>query len=409
MKATGKINLQAWMADPETWEVMKALTDKGGEARFVGGCVRDSIVNRRVYDVDIATSWHPSEVIERLQYRDIKVVPTGIDHGTVTAIVDGKPFEITTLRHDVKTYGRHADVEFTDDWIQDAARRDFTMNAIFCDLDGTLYDLYGGVEDLRNGHILFVGDAEERIMEDVLRILRFFRFYAHFGKGEPDKSAVKAIKKFAHLIPKLSAERIHHETLKLLEAEKAHQAWHIIVDQGILPHWLPEAQNVDVLGRLIDLEQEYNTKLYAIRRLAALLPEKAKVVKTVANYMRLSKVDRHNLELMCQSDLGVSLQMSEKDIRQFVYRYNNDVLRNQLLLVSARTDQKENLLELYHYATSCRLPEYQLLGQDVLDLGITPGPQVGDYLRQVEQWWIDQDFKPLRRESLDYLKNIVQV
>ncbi len=208
---TGTLAKQAWMIAPETVTLMAALSADGGEARFVGGCVRNALCNRKVIDIDIATPLKPDEVIERLTAAKIHYVPTGLKHGTVTAIVDGKPFEITTLRVDVQNHGRHADVAFTADWKADAARRDFTINAMSATPDGDLYDPFNGVDDLRKGRVIFVGDAEKRIAEDILRILRYFRFLAHFGKGEADKGAIAACAKFAPQIKTLSAERLRQK------------------------------------------------------------------------------------------------------------------------------------------------------------------------------------------------------
>src|SRR5215510_13136350 len=218
MQSSDRLDPQPWMIAAETVAVMAALSSAGGEARFVGGCVRDALLGRPVTDVDIATHEPPERVMNLLSRAGIKAVPTGIKHGTVTAVIGRKHFEITTLRRDVETYGRHARVEYTNDWAADAARRDFTMNALFCSLDGTIYDPFGGLADLREHRVRFVGDAEARIREDVLRLLRFFRFYAHYGAPPPDAAALAACRALAPLLPTLSGERVCGETLKLLLA-----------------------------------------------------------------------------------------------------------------------------------------------------------------------------------------------
>src|SRR5690606_37975346 len=193
-----------WMTAPQTRAVIDALTQDGGQVRFVGGCVRDALLGRPVKDIDIATPDPPETVIERLTRAGIRTVPTGIDHGTVTAVIGQKHFEITTLRHDVETFGRRARVAFTADWEADAARRDFTINAISAEPDGSLHAPFGGAADLAAGRVRFVGEPEARIREDVLRLLRFFRFHAWYGRGEPDREALEACGRLAHLLPTLS-------------------------------------------------------------------------------------------------------------------------------------------------------------------------------------------------------------
>jgi len=406
MEPTGKINKPAWIADPETWEVMEALFLNDGDARFVGGCVRDSIVNRTVYDIDIATPLTPKEVIKRLKVSNIKYIPTGLEHGTITAIVNGRPYEITTLRKDIETHGRHATVEFTDNWEEDAARRDLTMNAIFCSIEGEIYDPFNGITDLREGRIRFVGNAHERIQEDILRILRFFRFYAHFGKEEPDAETLKSCKELAPGLENLSAERIQKEVLKLLSADNAGKSWKIMKDNEILPHVIPEASHIDRLDNIINLEDEYHSKTWPIRRLAVLIDEDPEIAKRVGNRLKLSNDDKKQLIRMVTPKLQLSLDISEHGLRKAVYIHGNDMTRNFLLLASARTGRTENLGALYKIATSLRLPRFPIRGQDILDLGVPAGPKVGEVIKSLENWWIEQDFSPKRRDCLDELERL---
>ena len=221
------------MTAPATRAVTEALSAEGATVRFVGGCVRDAVLGRDAKDVDIATPDPPETVIALLEAAGLKAVPTGIAHGTVTAVADGTPFEVTTLRHDVETDGRHAKVAFTDDWVADAARRDFTLNALYCDADGALYDPVGGIEDARRGRVRFVGDARARIEEDALRLLRFFRFHAHYGRGEADATALAACRELAPLLANLSGERLRDETLKLLAAPESAPVVALMIDMGV--------------------------------------------------------------------------------------------------------------------------------------------------------------------------------
>src|SRR5215469_14329244 len=262
-----RIEPQPWMTEPATRDVLAALAVGGAEARFVGGSVRDALLGREIEDIDIATPALPEQVIELLQKRGIKVVPTGLAHGTVTAIA-GSPerhFEITTLRRDVETYGRRARVAFDADWAADAARRDFTINAIFLDPDGTLHDPVGGLADLRAHRVRFVGDPATRIAEDVLRILRYYRFEARFGTGEGDPGARAACRAAASLLPNLSAERVVQELVRLLETPDPVPALQMMQQDGVLTMIRPEARRLDRLRQMIVVEPEADP----LRRLAA--------------------------------------------------------------------------------------------------------------------------------------------
>ncbi len=329
------------MVAPETQAVMKALLDNDGDARFVGGCVRNALVNKPVIDIDIATPLLPEEVIDRLKNHKIAYAPVGLKHGTVTAIVDGTPFEVTTLRLDVQTFGRHAEVKFTDDWKTDASRRDFTMNAIFATVDGDLFDPFGGIADLRNGIVKFVGEAEKRIEEDVLRILRFFRFYAHFGRGEPDSAALKACAAAADQVARLSSERIRQEVLKLLESDNCAGTWKLMMDCGVVTHFLPEATHTAALENLVQLEAQLECPAFALRRLAALLEVTAKGLPHIAQHLKLSNDQSAQLATMMKPDAGVSMQMDERAVRKLVYKIGNDMVRSLLLLAAARTRENQ--------------------------------------------------------------------
>lgn len=400
----GKISKQAWMVAPETQRVMESLMRDGGDARFVGGCVRDALVNRKVIDIDIATPLKPEEVIARLQTDKIAVVPTGLKHGTVTAVCDGRPFEITTLRRDAATYGRHADVIFTDDWRVDAARRDFTFNALYATMEGDVHDFFGGIEDLRIGRVAFIGDAEERIREDVLRILRFFRFYAHLGRGDADAAALAACEKLSDLIPRLSAERIRTEVLKLLESPRAADVWQLMMEHRIVTRFLPEATNTQRLSRLIALEDKYQSHGFIMRRLAAVLDVTVQGIIDISDDLRLSREQTQQLLALFEPAFDVTLRMDEKTTRHAVYKLGNDVVRSLLLLRAAASGTEENLRDIYGWATAFRVPRFPLVGNDVLAMGIPPGPEVGRVLADVEDWWASQDFAPGRTKCLERLK-----
>ncbi len=389
----------AWMNEKETVEVMQAL---GDDARFVGGCVRDSLANRPTCDIDIATSLTPAQVKERLAEHDIICIDTGIKYGTVTAIVgDGKPFEITTLREDVETDGRHAKVKFIDDWEKDASRRDFTINAMSANLQGEVFDYFGGMEDLRTGIVRFVGDAKTRVEEDYLRILRYFRFYKSFERGDPNKDALEACRLGAKGILGLTPERIGQEMSKFLKMDDIAGTWKLMLESNVVQNFLPEATNVEKLEKLEKLEKEYENQSDTVRKLAAL------VVKTdgVKDKLKLSNYQAEQLEKMFNKHSAISIKNTEKiDIRKLVYKEGNDMARSLLLLAAANTDDTSGLKELYNEATVFREPLLPIQGKDVLALGVKEGKDVGVLLHCVEDWWVDEDFKPKRKECLDQLK-----
>jgi poly(A) polymerase len=415
---------QPWMTAPETRAVVAALTADGTEVRFVGGCVRDALLGRPVKDVDIATPDRPQRVMELLARAGIRAIPTGIEHGTVTAVVGRTPFEITTLRRDVETYGRRAKVAFTDDWTADAARRDFTINALSCTPDGRLYDPFGGLADLRAGRVRFVGDPEARIREDVLRLLRFFRFYAHYGAAPPDPAALAACRALAPLLPGLSGERVRDEILKLLLAPEPASVVELMRDQGVLRQILPEATNPARLRALVTLEGVTPARLVvgadALRRLAALLEDSAEAAAAVAARLRLSNAERDRLVGMIEAAPAVSPDLDPQARRRLLYRLGADRVRDAALLAwagavaageradrpGATRQEVEAWIGLLETAATWVRPVFPLKGQDVLKLGLEPGPEVGRLLAETEAWWIERDFAPDRAACLARLRDL---
>src|SRR5215467_1408951 len=325
-----RIDPQPWMVEPATLVVLRALAAGDAEARFVGGSVRDALLGQRIGDIDIATSASPERVIELLEKARIKVVPTGLDHGTVTAIVPPRHFEITTLRRDVETYGRRARVAFDADWAADAARRDFTINAIFLDLDGTIHDPVGGLPDLRARRIRFVGDPATRIAEDVLRLLRYYRFEARFGTGEGDPAARAACRAAAHLLPKLSAERVAQELVRLLETPDPILALRMMQQDGVLAVILPEARGLDRLRHMIAIEPERDS----LRRLAALIETDAAGAEALAERLRFSNAWRDRLKGLA-SPWPVEPQGAAHAQRRALYRLGAERYRDIVLLQAA--------------------------------------------------------------------------
>ena len=411
-----RIAPQDWMTAPATRRVMAAFGDAGIEARFVGGCVRDALLGRTVTDIDIATPAPPDRATSILEAAGIAVHPTGVKHGTVTAVADHRPFEITTLRRDVENFGRHARVEFTDDWQADAARRDFTMNAISCGPDGALFDYFGGIEDARAGRVRFVGSPEDRIREDVLRLLRLFRFQAHYGRTPLDADALAAAEKMAPQLATLSGERIRNETLRLLVAPDPLPVLASMRERNVLQHFLPEATQPQRLAGLVRLENSVllveglKIRPDPIRRLAALLTSDADVARTVAERLRLSNDERDRLVALA-SFLPLDPNADNVAIHRRIYEDGAAMHLDRALLSWAPSfddmgDMKGWVAHVFD-AYAWGDPQLPIKGADALALGVAPGPRVGELVSAVEQWWIDGDFRADRDACLAKLRELI--
>ena len=404
-----KIAPQPWMKAAPTRALLKALGNAGIAARFVGGCVRDALLGRPIADVDLATPARPEEVIAALEKARIKAVPTGIEHGTITAVFNsqGPPghFEITTLRRDVETDGRHARVAFDADWAEDAARRDFTINAIYLDPDGTLYDPVGGLADLKAHRVRFVGEPARRIAEDVLRVLRYYRFEARFGTGDGDEAARAACRDAAPLLAGLSAERVAQELLRLLAVPDPVPALRMMAEDGVLAAILPEATRLDRLQRLIAFEPQPDP----LRRLAALVAVDAAGAVALAERLRLSNAERDRLAGLAPPwplDPGGDKRAQ----RLALYRLGSERYRDLALLLAAEGAMDQaRLAELLALAAGWQPPCFPLKGRDVTVLGIPPGKRVGELLALVRDWWEAGDFTADRVACLTRLKEIASI
>jgi len=391
-----------WMTSPETRAVMDVLNRDGDMARFVGGCVRSAVLELPISDIDIATRYRPEKTTELLKDAGIRVVPTGLQHGTVTAIVNHEHFEITTLRLDVETDGRRAVVAFTEDWKEDAARRDFTMNAMFLCPDGNLEDPFGGHADALSGLVRFVGDPSTRIREDVLRILRFFRFHAHFGKDGIDSVGLKACSDHAALIKTLSGERIRTEFLKLLGAPNPGPVLAAMEKAGVLSEFLPGPYAPDALQRLIKFSREETDP---ILRLAAFAPERPDQAFRASQRMRFSNAEAARFTDLSRGHLGE--MTSDQAMRRQIYAHGNTLFEDLVRLhhASGTLDDK-NTRALLARSKGWSKPALPVRGADFVELGIAAGPGVGDFLREIEIWWIERDFAPGREECLSEIRRM---
>ncbi|HEX4181359.1 MAG TPA: CCA tRNA nucleotidyltransferase [Caulobacteraceae bacterium] len=402
------------MTASATRAVMEALTAAGGSeaARFVGGCVRDTLTGHPIGDIDIATPLTPDRVIAALRAAGLKAIPTGVDHGTVTAVSGGKPFEITTLRRDVETDGRRAVVAFTTDWDEDAQRRDFRLNALYADAEGRLFDPTGeGAADARAGRIVFIGDAEARIREDALRILRFFRFRAWYGKGEPDAVGLVACERLKGLLTHLSAERIAKELLKLLAADDPRPAVRLMAATGVLGAILPRAQGIGRFERLVGIETDQLFQCDPDLRLAALLPDDPAVGAEVAQALRLSNAQRDRLIAALGTDQRIVSWLSPREARRAIYRLGADTFCDRVLLAWSRIDHPAATPQwraLPPMARSWPRPTFPLTGEQVMAAGVPKGPLVGAVMREVEDWWIDHDFPDDPLSMVERLKAVAQ-
>jgi poly(A) polymerase len=379
-----------WMNEAPVQQILATLGGAGIAARFVGGCVRNWLLGRAVDDIDIAVDKPPETVMRALEAADIKVVPTGLRHGTVTAIVKGKPFELTTLRRDVETDGRRAVVAFTDDWRTDAGRRDFTFNALYADAEGTIYDYFDGRADLLAGRVRFIGDPDRRIAEDHLRVLRFFRFYAWFGQPPLDAASFTACRRNAGTLGNLSGERVAKELLRLLAAPAPADALEAMAEAGALDHWLPEYSGTECLRGLVEREDVPGP----LRRLAAIVSPPA---TAVAKRLKLSTQESLRLQLMLEPDVPGAAE----SLHAALYRHGTSLFIDRFLL-EGPADWRAALAEARRWTP----PTLPISGADVLALGLKPGPQVGALLEAVERWWIAGDFSADRAACLTELKRL---
>lgn len=396
----GQLAIESWMIAPDVSAVFAALTKDGKEARFVGGCVRDALMKRPIGDIDIATQEPPERVVTLLKDAGIQAVPTGIEHGTVTAVLNGKTFEITTLRCDVSTDGRRATVAFTDDWREDAARRDFTFNTLSATPDGSVYDYFNGMQDLAHRLIRFVGRVDERIAEDRLRMLRYFRFMATLGMRIAERYEFQMVVNNAEHLAELSAERIRDELLKIVGSSNQHDAVRIMFEQGIFAVILPEVADTVWFKRLSWLDSSAikigDIGPDPIRRLAALIETDGAGAEAVARRLKLSRAQIRRLTRLKAPAWQAAPETSEAELRGLLSELGaEEVIDLALLEWSHRLIITPRLLKseteawqkLLTQAAAWEPIDLPIKGGDIVALGIPPGPRVSELLREVEAWW----------------------
>ena len=396
-----------WLQDPALQRLLGVLSENGEEARVVGGAVRNTLMGRPIADVDIATTALPGETVRRAEGAGLRAVPTGIAHGTVTVVADGRPFEVTTLRRDVETDGRHARVAFGRDWRADAERRDFTINALYCDAKGEVLDLVGGIKDIESRTLRFIGDPARRIAEDHLRTLRFFRFFAWYGEGRPDADGLRACARAKGGLARLSAERVWGELRRLLEAPDPSRALLWMRQAGVLTAVLPESERwgIDAIHGLTGAERAFGWAPEAMLRLAAIVPPDAARLGELARRLRLSTAERDRL-LAWASAEPVAPDIGDGPFRARLFFGDRQAIVDRLRLgiAAARAkggalDDLARLSRLLEEAERFEPPPFPLGGADLAAAGIAPGPAMGAALKRLQGIWVDSGFA-LGRDAL---------
>ena len=397
-----------WLKRPETGRVFAALAASGVETRAVGGAVRNTLLGLPVTEIDLATTALPDRAMTLARKAGLKAVPTGIEHGTVTVVADGVAFEVTTLRRDVETFGRHATVAFTENWTEDARRRDFTINALYAGSDGTVFDPLDGYADLVAGRVRFIGDAEARIKEDYLRILRFFRFNAYYGKGPLDPEELAACVRLRDGLDQLSAERVAGELRKLLVAPQAVDAVEALFDYGLLTQLLGGVPRLMRFERLVAAEQALGLASDAALRLAALAVFVREDAERLAARLRLSNNELAVLALGAE-DHAIAELPDEAAAKRALYRLGPCSFEAHVLLAAADAGippGDRNWREALRLADRWQAPEFPVRGTDIMALGAVKGPAVGEILRTLEAEWIASGFAMSREALLARAKEI---
>ncbi|OPZ78085.1 MAG: CCA-adding enzyme [Alphaproteobacteria bacterium ADurb.Bin438] len=414
MKPVGELSKPSWLVSKKLIEIFAKLDNN---AKIVGGAVRDAIKkpNKKVTDIDIATPILPDEVLTRLKTLDKNIYAVkdiGIKHGTVSVFSNEMSYEITTLRRDDKTDGRHAEVSFTDDYLEDAKRRDFTFNSLYADLDGKVYDPFGGLYDLSHGIVKFIGNPDERINEDYLRILRFFRFFAYFGYGRVDPQAYDACRKNASKLQEISKERIRDEIFKILMSDMPEDIFLLMQNAGLLPFIVNSKINIGALRQLVFLEGrglriEVVGGANIIRRLACLIEGEP---SEVADFLKLSKKQKSDLVLL--STMKINNGINENYIKELIEKYGVAKFLDLLLISWAKErdyeiSSKENTKwrEILDFAVNADVPEFPITGKDLIEMGFTQGERVGVLLKTLKSAWISSGFTLTKEQLLGILKN----
>ncbi len=403
-----KINIKNWRLNKEVSLLFKIFREEKEEIRFIGGCVRDFLILKKDSDIDLATTMLPSEVLKNLKKNKINTVTSGISHGTVIAIINKKKFEITSLRKDIKTDGRRAVVEYTKDWIIDSERRDFTINAISCDLNGKLYDYHNGINDLKLGKIKFIGDTEKRIKEDYLRILRYFRFYAYYGKKDLNKKDLLITSRFSKFLKKLSKERISSEFKKILSCPTCSKTLGIMNNKNILNKIFYGNINLYLIKKLENTDWIKSFQNFYNKLVILLLDNK--FFKKNIKLLKLSNSENKYLEKIFFYKKKFIFSNKKEDILKLVYVHGRSLSIDLVILYFLKKEinknNKLNFIRTMNMIEKFKIPIFPLEGKDILKLGFKSGPQVGLILKNIENWWVNNQFKPSKKDCIKKIKQL---
>lgn len=398
------LDMNKIIRDEKIYELFKAVENHGGVLRFVGGAVRDTLAGKKGFDLDLATDLSPDEMVEACEDYGLKTVPIGIKFGTVGVLINNKVLEVTSLRKDVKTDGRHAEVVFTTDWEIDASRRDLTINAVYADEKGNVFDYYNGIDDLERGIVRFIGSPSVRIKEDYLRILRFFRFYSIYGKGEINQKALQACIENKNGLKQLSMERIRDELDKILLTPKSSEVFQLMFNNDILSVILPQPKNFDKLDFLIELIGEYNIEPSALRRLFLIYEPDELLAENLASRLKMSKKQKQMF--LCWSRVNPPLEdfLDRNSLNKLIYKYGKEFCINKLLLQLAIAKRDiPNLNDLLKYIDNYEIPIFPLRGRDLIEAGIDASAKVGEKLKTLENVWIESGFSLSAKQMLNLL------
>ena len=403
------LNMDTIITDKAVLKLFEIVENHGGILRFVGGAVRDALAGIKGFDLDLATDMSPDELVETCEENNIKTIPIGIKYGTVGVVINDNVLEVTSLRKDIETDGRHAKVEFTSDWNEDASRRDLTINAVYADEKGNVFDYYNGIEDLEKGIVRFIGNPNLRIQEDYLRILRFFRFYSIFGKGDIDSKALMACSANHAGLSKISIERIRDEFFKIMLTPNVIKTIKIMLDNDILGYILPQAQHFNCLERLINLVHKHRLDESALRRLFALYLPDEKLAESFSTRLKLSRKEKELFVKLATYNPEISDFMNQTILIKLLYNLGREFCYNKFIILCAKEDYTpDNFEQTLQNIKDTPIPEFTLKGRDIINAGIEDNRKIGNILNRLEQQWIESNFTINKEELLSQVHGVLQ-
>lgn len=392
------LNINKIITDKKILRLFRAVESHGGVLRFVGGCVRDALMGIKGFDIDLATDLCPDELVEACLENGLKTVPVGLKYGTVGVMIDDKILEVTTLRKDIKTDGRHTEIEYTSDWDVDASRRDLTINAVYADEKGNVFDYFNGISDLENGIVKFIGSPSQRIKEDYLRILRFFRFYSIFGKTPIDEKALKACFDNKDGLKQLSTERIRDEFQKIVQTKNSASILRLIFDYGILDNILPIPKNFDILEKFVPLSSDPLLRFFVLY-----MPDVA-LAENLAIRLKISNKKKERFMNLAKTNFEAKDFLDDQKLYKNIYSHGKEFMLDKLLILMALNkinpsirDEKE--LQINNFI----IPVFPLKGKDLIDAGLKAGAGIKEALKKLEQIWIENNFS---LSGSDLLRNL---